>query len=141
LKLLKKMRGGSRPNSGNKKGVKFAKTIAKEEARELTRQIITGHLEGLISAQLDNAQGIRHLMMRDPATGKFERIKNETNDPKVEQAQIDAALKSGNAVWIYTKDPSVQAFTDLLNRALDKPAEQVKVTGENGGPVIFKWQE
>jgi hypothetical protein len=28
---------------------------------------------------------------------------------------------SGNASWIYTKDPSVQAFTDLMNRALDKP--------------------
>jgi hypothetical protein len=34
-----------------------------------------------------------------------------------------------NAFWIYSKDPSVQAFTDLMNRALDKTcAEQKKLT-------------
>jgi hypothetical protein len=64
------------------------------------------------------------------------------DDPKVAAAQIDAALASNNAFWIYTKDPSVQAFTDLMNRALDKPAGQVKHTGENGGPVkvIYDYQ-
>lgn len=126
---------------GPKKGAKFAKTISKEQAREVVREIVTRHMEGLVSAQLDNAQGIKHLMMRDPATGKFERLKHESSDPKVAEAQLDAALKSGNAVWIYTKDPSVQAFTDLLNRALDKPAEQVKVTGGDGGPLVLKWQD
>jgi hypothetical protein len=45
-------------------------------------------------------------MMRDPKTGKFERI---TGGAK----QIDRALKTKNAIWIYTKDPNVQAFTDL----------------------------
>ena len=28
-------------------------------------------------------------------------------------------------VEVWEKDPSTQAFTDLLNRALDKPREQV----------------
>ena len=38
---------------------------------------------------------------------------------------IDAALKSeGEAIWIYTKDPSVEAFKTLMDRALDKPKEQ-----------------
>lgn len=133
--------GGRRPGAGRKKGCKLASTISKEAARELTRQIISRHLEELISAQLDNAKGLHHLMMRDPKTGKFERVAKDTNDPRVAEAQIDAAIASGNAVWMYTKDPSVQAFSDLLNRALDKPAEQVKVTGENGGPVVFKWQD
>jgi len=57
-------------------------------------------------------------------------------------SQIDAALASNNAVWIYTKDPSVQACTDLMNRALDKPAEQKKVTGSEDGPVevIYRWE-
>jgi len=32
---------------------------------------------------------------------------------------------------------SVQAFTDLMNRALDKPAEQLRVNGAKGGPIIF----
>src|SRR5262249_6426886 len=71
-----------------------------------------------------------HLMMRDPKTGKFERIAKDVDDPKVAEAQIDAALASNNAVWIYTKDPSVQAFTDLMNRALDKPTEQIQLSSE-----------
>jgi hypothetical protein len=35
----------------------------------------------------------------------------------------------------------VQAFTDLLNRALDKPAEQVQVSGADGGPLVIRWQQ
>jgi hypothetical protein len=38
-------------------------------------------------------------------------------------------------IEVWEKDPSVQAYTDLLNRALDKPAEQVQVTGADGGPL------
>src|SRR5215831_18474491 len=85
----------------------------------------------MLDAQFDNAEGLKHLMMRDPKTGKFERI---TGDAK----QIDEALKTDNAFWIYTKDPSVQAFTDLLNRALDKPAEHVEIAG--GGSITIHWQ-
>src|SRR5215510_215062 len=112
-------------------------TIAKEEARELARRVITKHLERLLAAQIDNAQGIKHLMMRDPKTGKFERVAVDSRDPKVAEAQIDAALKSGNACWIYTKDPSVQAFTDLMNRALDKPVEAVQM--QHSGEVRMRW--
>jgi hypothetical protein len=81
----------------------------------------------------DNVVGIRHLMMRDPKTGQFQRV---TGDAK----QIDKALKSKNACWIYTKHPNVQAFTDLLNRALDTPAEHVQVAGADGGPLVIRWQ-
>ena len=119
--------GGKREGAGRPQGSLNRSTIAKEQAREITRQIITAHLEQLLEAQLDNASGIRHLMMRDPETGKFERVKaNHGDDPLLQEAQIDAALSSGNAFWIYLKDPSVQAFTDLLNRALDKPKEQAQ---------------
>ena len=52
-------------------------------------------------------------MMRDPKTGKFERI---TGDAK----QIDKALKSKNACWIYTKDPSIE--------------------GAEGGLLVIRWQ-
>lgn len=81
------------------------------------RQRVNAALDPMLDSQIANATGIAHLMLRDPKTGKFERVTDE--------AGIDEALKSdGQAVWIYTKDPSVQAWTDLANRALDKPAEQ-----------------
>ena len=72
-------------------------------------------------------------MMHDPKTGKFERVTGAAE-------QIDAALKTDNAFWIYTKDPNVQAFTGLLNRALDKPAEYVQTAGHDGGPLVIRWQ-
>src|SRR5262250_2977349 len=125
--------GGKREGSGKPKGTKWPSTLAKAEAREKVRQFITERLGEFLEAMADNVIGIRHLMMRDPKTGKFERI---TGDAK----QIDKALKSKNACWIYTKDPSVQAFTDLMNRAIDKPAEHVQIAGHDGGPLVIRWQ-
>src|SRR5215813_11431971 len=123
--------GGKRPGAGRPKGMKWPSTLAKAEARDKVRQFINERLGEFLEAMADNVLGIRHLMMRDPKTGKFERI---TGDAK----QIDEALKTKTAFWIYTKDPSVQAFTDLLNRALDKPAEHVEIAG--GGSITIHWQ-
>jgi len=97
------------------------------------RQYVTEHLEPLLAAQVDNAVGIKHLMIRDPKTGKFERI---TGDAK----QIDKALKTKNAIWIYTKDPNVEAFKDLLNRCIDKPSEHIQIAGADDGPIQIQWQ-
>ena len=124
--------GGKREGAGRPFGSKNISTIAKEEAREFVRTYITDRLQPLLDAQIDNAQGLKHRMMRDPKTGKFELI--------TDVEQIDEALKTENGFWIYTKDPSVQAFTDLLNRALDKPAGHVQVAGADGGPLVIRRQ-
>lgn len=126
---------------GKPKGYKASRTIEREIERERVRQLVCAHLEPLVTAQIRHSLGIGHLMLRDTATGKFERMVT-TGDEEQDKARIDAAVKTGNATWIYLKDPSVQAFTDLMNRALDKPAEQLKVTGEDGGPVKheFVWK-
>lgn len=112
-------RGGKRPNSGPKKGTKYGPqkaTISKELAREALRQIVLREMDGLVSAQLSNAKGLKYLVARNAKTGKFERV-----TPDMLEA-ADDALHERIEVW--EKDPSVQAFTDLMNRALDKPKEQ-----------------
>src|SRR5215831_4254005 len=122
LKNLKKSHGGARPNSGRKVGSKLAKTITKEQAREALRAIVIENLKPLVEAQLQNALGIRHTFLRNDA-GRFVQL----TDPK----QIEAALNSGDEgkyYWTYTKDPSIEAFADLMNRTLDKPAEQINLT-------------
>lgn len=116
------------------KGHKTRKTIEKEAARAALRQIVLGQMERLVEAQLDNAIGIKHFIVRGEK-GKFERL----SDP----AQIEAALNAPNAeegstYWIYTKDPSIQSFSDLMNRAIDKPAEQTQ-EHEHSGEVVFRW--
>jgi hypothetical protein len=100
---------------GPKKGAVYAKTHTKEVAREVARELITRELEPMIQAQVANAKGLQYLVYRDPKTGKFERVK-DINDVDQDKVRIE--------VW--QKDPSVQAFTDLLNRALDKPKEQAQ---------------
>jgi hypothetical protein len=111
-------RGGARPNSGPAKGTKYAPTLKKEAAREVLRAVVMRHMDDMLRAQIAHAKGIGHLYTRDK-NGKFTKIEN--------QAQIDRLLLEGTEdqdYWIFAKDPSVQAFTDLMNRALDKPKEQ-----------------
>lgn len=122
--------GGKRPGAGRKKG---PQTLEKEAMRQLVRERVAAHLLPLVDAQIANAKGISYLVVRDKASGKFLRVskgKAEKLDPEHE------------IIEIWEKDPQVQAFTDLMNRAIDKPAEQVKVTGADDGPVehVFRWQ-
>ncbi len=55
--------------------------------------------------------------MREKKGGKFLRVT---------ESMAHAKLGKGEEiVEVWEKDPSVHAFTDLMNRALDKPKEQV----------------
>jgi len=107
--------------------------LSKEEARELVRKRILQDLEPMVRAQILHSQGINHLMLRQK-DGTFKRSDN------IEE--IEAALNSGdeNSYYIFTKDPSVQAFTDLMNRALDKPKEQEQEVAVKGDFVI-RWAD
>lgn len=126
-------RGGKRPNSGPAKGAKYKPTLEKEAMREAVRQIVFAHMNDLMAAQISNAKGIKYLVVREKKTGKFLRVG---------EGRAGKLAPGEEIIEVWEKDPSVQAFTDLLNRALDKPAEQMKVTGADDGPVEvrFRWQ-
>jgi len=126
-------RGGKRPGAGRKKETATSRedrqrrSIEKEVLREETRQIIAPHLERLLLAQIAHAEGLKYLVTRDKKTGKFIRV----TETMARRKQDDAENEETIEVW--EKDPSTQAFTDLLNRLLDKPKEQeqeIKLTGE-----------
>lgn len=120
--------------SGKPKGYKAPKTLEKEAQRELLRQQVFAEQGPMTAAQIANAKGIQHFVLRDKH-GKFEKVTSE-------EAAI-AALNDPESIYeFWTRDPSIQAFTDLMNRAMDKPAEQVRVTGDDGGPIehVFRWQ-
>ena len=106
----------------NRGAIVGQQTLAKEAARELVRQEITQHLKPLIDAQVANALGLKHLVTRDEKTGKFTRV-----------TAAMARKGHGLVIEVWEKDPSTQAFTDLMNRAIDKPKEQeqqLQVTGD-----------
>lgn len=113
-------RGGNRPGSGRPKGSREPQTLDKEAAREVVRQMVFAQLGPLTKAQLSHARGLKYLVTRDKKTGKFIRVTEAMARHKQALADTEEIIE----VW--EKDPSVQAFTDLLNRALDKPKEQAQ---------------
>ena len=117
---------------GRPKGRLNDATLSKQAIRQAIQDKVAANLEPMLDAQIEHAKGIKHLMLRDADGGKFERV--------TDVEQIDAALATGRAFWLFTKDPSVQAFTDLMNRAADKPAEQEQDVAVSGHLVI-SWKK
>lgn len=100
--------------SGKPKGYKATHTLDKLAARELVRQTVTNALGPMLAAQIANATGFSVLVSRDAKTGKFTPV------------EAESGVKDATEIWLVK--PNVQAFSDLLNRAIDKPAEHVDVT-------------
>jgi hypothetical protein len=126
--------GGKREHNGNKggrpkgtTGIPHASTLNKVQAREYVREYVMSHMPAMLKAQVAHSQGIGHLFTRDKK-GKFTKIENEA-----QALDLLEHGEEGKDFYIFMKDPSVQAFTDLLNRTLDKPREQEQtlvITGE-----------
>ena len=110
------VKGKSGNPKGRAKGTKAKKTLAKEEAREILRQQVMAEMGPMTEAQIKNAKGISYLVYRDKKGGKFAKVK---------ESEAEAILGDDNViVEVWEERPSVQAYTDLMNRALDKPKEQ-----------------
>jgi len=73
----------------------------------------------MLEAQVAHSKGLKYLVARHKASGKFEKLTADDAEKLLKGEDSDHIV-----VEVWEKDPSVQAFTDLLNRALDKPKEQ-----------------
>jgi len=121
------MNGGKRPGAGRPKGSKNQATLSKEAAREALRAIIQREMEAMVGAQVAAAKGLKYLVARNRQSGKFIRLSEEAMTKLLAGEDDETEL-----VEVWEKDPSTPAFTDLMNRALDKPKEQemeVRVSG------------
>ena len=71
-------------------------------------------MDPLIDAQIEQAKGLKYLVVREKSTGRFVRVSEG-------MAKAKEKLKPNEEVIeVWEKDPSIAAFTDLMNRALDK---------------------
>lgn len=88
-----------------------SKALEKQAIRDIVRAMVSAHLVPMTEAQIAHANGLKYLVSRDKA-GKFTRIGPEgvTGD-------------AGEVIEVWEKDPSSQAYADLMNRAADKPIE------------------
>jgi len=110
-------------------------TLSKIEARELLRQSVMKHMDAMIEAQVANAKGLKYLVARSKTTGKFERLSQKEAEDILSGEQEHPHI----TLEVWEKDPSVQAFTDLMNRTLDKPPES-EPDQPWKGELIVKWQ-
>ena len=112
---------------GRPKGSYGPARLDKIAAREHVRKRVTERLDALLDAQIDNALGISYMVTRDRNTGKFIRV-----------GPAMASRADEETIQVWQKDPNVHACIDLLNRAMDKPAEQsqqLEHTGKDMRPV------
>lgn len=105
----------------------------KERQRQRLRELFFQHQDAMVEAQIASARGIRYLVARERKSGKFVEVTEE---------QAKAILSGKNdtleMLEVWEKQPSVQAFADLANRALDKPAEHVEAN--ISGNVVYRWK-
>lgn len=114
---------------GRPKGSKGKGTLDKEAARALLREMVTASMGPMVQAQIANASGIRFLMVREKNSGKFVKVGKDAAEKLDPEQEI---------IEVWEKDPSVQAFTDLMNRTLDKPIEQVRA--DVTATVVYRWK-
>lgn len=130
--MARPKKGERTPGSGKPKGFKHPQTLEKEAIRAVVRAMVAEKVGPLTQAQITNALGIRHIFLRDEG-GRFVQL----TDPK----QIETALNSGEEgryYWTFTKDPSIQAYTDLMNRTIDKPQEPPLKVEVDATPLLEK---
>ena len=106
---------GSPKQGGRKKGTPNKLSgVAKEVLRARLQELVAKAWDPMILAQIEQAKGIRYLVVRQTSTGKFLRV-----------AQHAAARLNPDdeIIEVWEKDPSTQAFTGLSDRTIDKPQE------------------
>lgn len=115
---------------GPQKGAVYQKTRDKAEAREAARRIIDVHMDDMLASQIKHAKGLSYLVARHKSSGKFEKLTADEAEKLLNGEDSNRLV-----IEVWEKDPSVQAFTDLMNRHLDKPVEPVELTGRDGGAI------
>lgn len=120
--------GGKRAGAGRPLGP-HDDTLRKIEGRRIVRELVLAHLKPLVEAQLANAKGTNYAVVRH-ADGTFRRIDSAE--------EFDRAAAAGDPITIHTQQPNVTAFSDLMNRALDKPVEPHEVEHSGGIDVCWK---
>lgn len=139
-KPAKPKKRGPKPGTpqagGIPKGYKFPKTLQKEEGKARLRELVLANLDPIVRGLIGKATGINHMMLRDETTGQWMRL---TEPEQIERALNAEGAEEGKTYWIHTKDPDVPAATDILNRAIGKPVEDVQITAPEG--ITLRWKD
>jgi hypothetical protein len=131
------MLNGRRHAGGRPKGSKSktGKALDREVARAALRAAVIAKIGPLVESQIANAMGLKYLVVRDKRTGKFLRVSEAMAKSKAKDGVGD-----NEVIEVWEKDPSVQAFTDLMNRTIDRPPESVELNQTGSSTITIKWE-
>lgn len=115
---------------GRKLGSKGKNNAEKEVLRQFLREKVAREWGSMLDAQIDQAKGLKYLVVRDKKTGKFLRV-----------SEVRAKCAEGEEqIEVWEKDPSTQAFDSLANRTIGKPAETIEGSMQFPGGLTIKWE-
>lgn len=117
------------PHGGKRAGAGRPGGFDQERVREELRKLIAGHIPEMTASQIAAAKGIKFLMVREKNSGKFVKVARDAAEKLDPEQEI---------IEVWEKDPSVQAYTDLLNRTIGKPTETVEQNVK--GNLTVKWK-
>ena len=126
------MRGGARPGSGRKKGVREPQTLEREKIAEAYAQRVFKISDHLLNKQLVLANGQQFLYRIDTdSKGKRSKPVLVESSEEIQMYLEDPdAHDEDHYYYITTKEPNGQAIDSMLNRGLGKPKETVEHIGE-----------
>ena len=117
---------------GRKLGSKGKNNAEKEVLRQFLREKVAREWGPMLDAQIDQAKGLKYLVVRDKKTGKFLRVSEVRAKAKCAEGE--------EQIEVWEKDPSTQAFDSLANRTIDKPAETIEGSMQFPGGLTIKWE-
>jgi hypothetical protein len=121
--------GGTRPNSGPKKGATYKKTLEKQEHERQLRARIAADVDEFYQALKLAATGVTHLMARDK-DGTWK----EVTDPSI----MLKCLNCGPEFYrLSARNPDVRALVNLFDRLCGTATQAVAVSGPDGGPLTI----
>lgn len=135
--------GGARPGAGRKKGGVNKSTLEKRKVELAMHQRILTHVDKIINAQLNLAQGLSYVYRIDEEelpSGKIIRKNTLVTDPDEIKAVLDdtdgaGGLSDENYYFITTKAPDIRALDSMLDRVFGKARNTVGVDGGEGVPL------
>lgn len=118
---------------GRPKNRKNNKTLEKEEARQLWRQMVFERLTPLFEAQMSLARGTSYLYrIEENAKGGREHVivtdPDEIGDILSQMDEGLPGVYNDKYYYITTKPPENRAIDSLVDRAMDKPTQHTDHT-------------
>lgn len=127
---------------GKPKGYKAAHTLERDAVSAAFKQRVLKSADRLFNAQLSVAEGCSFLFRVDRPKGKAGKEKHVlVTDQDEITRYLDQEVDPDTHYYISTREPNNQAIADMLNRAMGRPVESIEVTGKDGGPVAYTWQD